>query len=389
MLYIILFYENKNRKCDNKELTETYKSHLTPFKAHPNDLCKKGMAYILRMRIGEYYTHLKNKLWKPSIDEVILKKEDNLNLHNNEIGIYWSGYKCYLLYTKSYSEQNFMLNEYNDLLFPVCPYDKKPIYPYDESYKRKLKCEHVYHKKCAIQMILKATDDFVLLTERQAKTFKVILSACAENGCSEFTEDEVRIIFGKQIKTYEVKRERTKESERDAYTLRCCNKQISKREYGGILKGAIYLFNKGNILYNRIESKSKYVKCVYCGEELDETTLRNVLGDEKFEEIAKVTCCHCNKRIKGEKEMYQVLACKHEICSKCLANVITEFEDLPFADPHYPAFYCYICENAKNLEQIIIEKNCVIDFITLLITIYSGACASIKTGSGLPKLGIG
>ena len=110
------------------------------------------------------------------------------------------------------------------------------------------------------------------------------------------------------------------------------------------------------------------MECPYCNKELDESTLKIVLGDVNFKMIVDNTCCHCSKSLKDE--LCQILACGHKFCNDCLYDFIKNAEDFPHVDPNFPIYNCYICEKVKNLEEILICKDLHIDIMNLLINFY-------------------
>lgn len=251
MLYVILFYKNKKEKRDNAKLTSVYKDLLAPFSAIPNETCKSGLAYILRIKIREYFSSSKLKIWEPKINNSMLDNHDNLNLHGEIITLYWEQHKCYLLYGKEYLNHQHILIEYNNLLFPICPFDLKPLYPHQAIYNRKPICKHIYHVNCMKEMIKEATDGCILLTERQARNIKVNSSACIEEGCKDFSEEEIKIVFGDEIKIYENNREERKKFEEESFILNCCKKEILKPEFVERLNGRIFNFGFSNIFYHQ------------------------------------------------------------------------------------------------------------------------------------------
>ena len=244
-LYVECFYRNKEDKEDNTELKKTYEQLLAEYSAEPNHLCKKGLAYVLRIQIIELVAPATINTWRPTVRKKSLIKEDNMNFHEQFITLFYQGTRCYLLYSNEYLKEKKAIEVANGILFPVCSYDHRPLFPFEKTLVR-TKCRHGYHAHCFREMVTKRTNGLVLLTEKEKELCKVVYSICAKEKCDIFSEEEIKQVFEeKQFISLQRKRKAREEAEKDyPITLSCCSVT-----YPRSVLNAIFKAKYGNNIY--------------------------------------------------------------------------------------------------------------------------------------------
>ena len=83
---------------------------------------------------------------------------------------------------------------------------------------------------------------------------------------------------------------------------------------------------------------------------MQESALRELLGEEKFAQLLHSTCCVCGK-IAGKDEEVQKLSCGHSICGTCVRDQSVK-EKVKLSASGSLIYDCRICGHPYRLSIV-------------------------------------
>lgn len=191
----------------------------------PNAICKRALAYFLRIRISEIQNNGKKIIWEPKFNAKKFNFVDNLNFHNEDIFIYYDNDNTsFLLYTDmmlsnfpEIKESYEMLNKDTD---EKCVYCLKILLPTDNFIT--LECEHKYCLDHIKLIIGQQTNNYYILSESKESKYqpKCLQKYCKARISQEFIK--MKILTESEVSKY--MKEMEKRQSIASITLSCCQK---------------------------------------------------------------------------------------------------------------------------------------------------------------------
>ena len=217
-----------------------YQQFFSGLGKKPGPVCKRALAYSLRITIVEYLADGKQIIWEPEFAGCRWTDKDNLNMHEEQCLILSEEQTSYILYAEGVQLTRIMKG--NELIIKpehepcgVCQepvlLDKKQI---------RLECGHLYHDEHIREHLSQQTNGYFVLTGEEEKILRV---RCAVDRCYKpnISQEKIKEILGEEYAKY-YERIKSQGAKRLIY-VKCCDK-IDANEFADKVK-AIYNFADG------------------------------------------------------------------------------------------------------------------------------------------------
>jgi hypothetical protein len=199
---------------------------LQPPTAYPNALCKRALAYSLRVTIHESDPANRERVWEPLLYKKKLMLADNLNFHSEQITLYSEPHQVLLLYPDSLLVEYPMVSEANEHMLKqmhgMCKLCKKAIVGPQAGFR--LDCGHSFHHEHFMKYVEEATLGRFLLTPEEQKQ-SVLTCPWEECQKGAISEAVLQKLLGALYSHYDQDRQRRGAIK--ILKLQCCGKELA------------------------------------------------------------------------------------------------------------------------------------------------------------------
>lgn len=321
-----------------------------PAGSSPGALCKRALAYSIRMLIIEIDADGRTCTWEPEFAGKSYTRADNLNRHDEYIKFFPNGSgEVILVYPKETMLQYPAIEKANRLILQkmrdFCAKCGVSVAPGDKD-RFELLCGHIYHRKCLKQHVAELTQNMYVLTEEETMGRQI---SCAAKRCCqpEISPEKVRELLG-PAEYEECANNMNSRAAVRIVVLKCCSGRVDASK---LKIAALFDFARGTSIFcfilSSVDEKAKYIACpAERTHPLQESDLRLLVGPERFSGLLRETCGVCGKL--ERRQLAQQLECTHTICADCILKELIK-DQSRIADIRSLAYVCRICGAAKRL----------------------------------------